>query len=233
MAIRVTCPGCHKRFQVSDQFAGKSGPCPNCKTVIRVPTKDEEVKIHEPSRFGAGVRGATATKLIFREDAKFRPVVALSIVGAALVVVIVTVVLGRAGFFEQQTVLKSAIGLLLVSPPLVIAGYSFLRDEEDLRPFRGRALYLRVGICSALYIALWGLFYGYQAKAGVPDMPWEWAVPVAVLLFLGVLFGAHVCLELDVGRGFFHYAFYLFVTVLLRWMAGMGWVWQIPKEPLS
>ena len=35
MAIDVTCPSCHTRFQVSDKFAGKSGPCPKCKNTIR------------------------------------------------------------------------------------------------------------------------------------------------------------------------------------------------------
>ncbi|MEC8508925.1 MAG: MJ0042-type zinc finger domain-containing protein, partial [Planctomycetota bacterium] len=35
MSIRVTCPGCHARFNVSDQFAGKSGPCPKCKKTIQ------------------------------------------------------------------------------------------------------------------------------------------------------------------------------------------------------
>ena len=134
MAIRVTCPGCHKRFKVSDKFAGKTGPCPNCKTVIRVPTKDDEVKLHGPEGYGAGVRGAVSTKLIFREEAKFNPVIAASLGAGALVVLIVTVVLGQAGFFETGTVLKSAIGLLLISPPLVVAGYVIMRDQEDPVP---------------------------------------------------------------------------------------------------
>ena len=48
MPIQVTCPKCLKRFQVSDKFAGKEGPCPNCKNVIKVPDKSEEVVIHAP-----------------------------------------------------------------------------------------------------------------------------------------------------------------------------------------
>ena len=44
MAITIVCPGCHKRFSVSDNFAGQSGPCPKCKTVIKIPEKSTEVK---------------------------------------------------------------------------------------------------------------------------------------------------------------------------------------------
>ena len=39
---------------------------------------------------------------------------------------------------------------------------------------------------------------------------------------------AATSLELEYGNAFFHYLFYLSVTVLLRWLAGMGWVWEVP-----
>jgi hypothetical protein len=230
MAIRVTCPGCHKRFKVSDQFAGRSGPCPNCKTVIRVPTKDEEVKLHGPESFGAGVRGAVTTKPILREETSLSPVFLVSIGVGALVVLVVTAILGRAGFFEKLTVLKSTVGLILVSPPLVIAAYSFLRDEEDLDPYRGKALYLRAAICAAAYIGLWGV-YGFVPARYMTGELWQWLFVVPPFLVAGGLV-AFATLDLDFGSGFFHYCFYLLVTVLLRWLAGLGWAWQITEEPL-
>ncbi len=55
MAIDVICPGCHKRFQVSDQFAGKKGPCPACKTMIEIPKLEDVVVIHERERTASGV----------------------------------------------------------------------------------------------------------------------------------------------------------------------------------
>ena len=58
MSILVVCPGCRKRFSVSDKFAGQTGPCPNCKAKIRVPTKEEEVKIHGPTEFATGTQDA-------------------------------------------------------------------------------------------------------------------------------------------------------------------------------
>ena len=229
MAIRVTCPGCHKRFKVSDKFAGKTGPCPKCKTKIRVPTADDEVKLHGPEGFGAGVRGAVTTKLIFREEAKFNPVMAASLAVGALVVLIVTVVLGQAGFFQTGTVLKSAIGLLLISPPLVIAGYVIMRDEEDLDRYRKLDLYLRTGICSAIYMALWGV-YAYIVGAGYLDSQFWLVLVIPAWLAAGGAVGM-LCFEMDFGRGVFHFSLYLFITALLGGLAGMGWVWQIPDLP--
>jgi hypothetical protein len=37
---------------------------------------------------------------------------------------------------------------------------------------------------------------------------------------------ALACFDLDFGSGCFHYAFYLLAILLLRWCAGMGWVWE-------
>ena len=33
-------------------------------------------------------------------------------------------------------------------------------------------------------------------------------------------------------NGFFHYCFYVLVTVLLRSVGGMGWVWEVTGETL-
>ncbi len=233
MAIRVTCPGCHKRFQVSDKFAGKSGPCPQCKTVIRVPTKDEEVKIKGPEGYGAGVRGAVTTKLIFREEVKFDPIKAVSIALGALAVLIVTALLGRADFFATGAVLKSAVSLLVVSPFLVIAGYWFLRDEEDLDRFGPQGFMMRTAICSVLYMALWGLYSLYLhavAKGHAPDEIFVLFILLGVFLWAGG-WGARLAFDVDLGKGVFHYCFYLFVTAILRWLAGMGWVWETPSVP--
>jgi len=37
MSIPVTCPSCNSSFHVKAEFAGKSGQCPKCRTVIHVP----------------------------------------------------------------------------------------------------------------------------------------------------------------------------------------------------
>ena len=132
MSIIVTCPGCRKSFKVSDKFAGKTGPCPSCKRTLQVPTKAEEVQVHAPEAFAGGgknAQGKLITKPIDRVDAKFHPVTTTLIVAAVVAVLVVAWVGGRAGLFnsEQMGVLNSivftAIGLLVVSPPLAFAAY--------------------------------------------------------------------------------------------------------------
>ena len=46
MAIQVICPGCMRRFEVADRFAGKKGPCPRCGHIIEIPK--EQVVVHAP-----------------------------------------------------------------------------------------------------------------------------------------------------------------------------------------
>ena len=72
MPIQVTCPNCLKRFQVSDKFAGKQGPCPACKKTIRVPDASEAVTIHAPEDDGPkDSKGQSVLKPITRTDRDF------------------------------------------------------------------------------------------------------------------------------------------------------------------
>ena len=61
MPIKVICPGCTKRFTVSEKFAGQKGPCPHCKAEIKIPeVAEEEVVIHAPENFGPKDAGGRA-----------------------------------------------------------------------------------------------------------------------------------------------------------------------------
>ncbi len=232
MAILVVCPGCRKRFQVSDQFAGRTGPCPQCKTPIRIPTKEEEVKIHAPEEFAGGGRsnkGTLILKPVSRVDVQFSVKGACAIGGAALVVAIATLILRRSGLIADPSALSSilikAVGLLLVTPPLVVGGYAFLRDDE-LEPYRGRELYLRVGAVAVVYVILWGVFSQVGPTVIQPDELWTWLFVVPPLLVVGALAGL-AALDLDFGSGALLYAFYVIVTVVWRALAGLGWAWNI------
>jgi len=55
---------------------------------------------------------------------------------------------------------------------------------------------------------------------------WNWLFVVPPLVALGGA-TALASLDLDFGDAVFHYGFYLLVTVILRWAAGMGWVWHV------
>lgn len=232
MAILVVCPGCRKRFQVSDQFAGKTGPCPNCKTPITIPTKDQEVIIHAPEEFAAGGRSKKGTlilKPVPRVDAKFSWRAALAIGGAAAAAVVAAVGLRYSGLLAHPTAMVSlalqVIALAVVTPPLVVAGYAVLRDDE-LEPYRGRELYVRAGAVAAVYLVLWGVFSRFGPLVIEPEQLWTWLLVLPPLIAIGALAGL-AGLDLDFGSGALLYAFYVMVTVVLRAIAGLGWVWDL------
>jgi hypothetical protein len=226
MSIIVVCPGCRKSFKVSDQYAGKSGPCPSCKRTLKVPEKSEEVKVHAPEAFEGGGRSRTG-KLIIKPDAfvtaKLRPATTALILAAALTVFAVAWVGGRAGLFNH--IMASAVGLLAVSPPLVVAAYAVLRDAE-LEPYRGKQLCLRASLCALAYAALWGLFSLLVAREIITGELWNWIFVVPPFVVAGGLF-ATASLDLEFGDGLFHFGFYLVATIVLRWAAGLEWVWNV------
>ena len=221
MPIVVTCPGCRTRFSVSDKFAGKTGPCPKCKGTIRVPTEQEEVKIAVPEqtvRAGRVEPAHVVVKPIERKEIKIQPAAAAIMVGSAVVVLIAT--WAARGVIREHLVVRG-LGLLLISPPLVVAGYNILRDDE-LEPYRGLPLYLRAGACTLVYLGLWGL-YAFLAGNVMTGELWNWLFVAPPLLVAGALI-AMACFDLEFGAGCFHYCFYVLLTLVLRWVAGMSWL---------
>lgn len=231
MAIFVVCPGCRTRFNVSDKFAGKSGPCPKCKTVIQIPKLTEQLVIHEPEQFASGGRtqtGKLATKPIARPRLEVNAVAAAAVIGVILVVAVGTFVLGRASAFENPIV--RILGLVLVTPALAAGGYAFLHSEDDLFPLQGRRLYVRAILCAACYLGIWAGFEGMRGFLITPET-WTWVVFASPLFVLGG-FVAYLTMDLDYGNGLLHFAFFVLVTVLLRWAANLGWIWDIPTTEI-
>ncbi len=232
MAIFVVCPGCRTRFNVSDKFAGKSGPCPKCKTIIEIPKLTEQVVIHEPEQFASGGRtqaGKLATKPIARPTVHFHAVTAVAVIGAILVVAVGTFALGRASVFHDNLILQ-IVGLSLVTPALAAGGYHFLHSEDDLFPLQGQRLYLRSAMCALGYLLIWAGFVSMRGSWITPEI-WTWVIFATPLFLLGG-FIAYLTMDLDYGNGVLHFALFVLVTVLLRWAAGLGWVWDIPSEEM-
>lgn len=227
MAIFVVCPGCRKRFQVSERFAGRTGPCPQCKTPIHIPTPAEEVKIVEPDQVGpAGGSPAKLARLakpIARREVQFQWKTAAAIAGGGLAVLLLAFLV--RGVLVRSLIVR-AVGLLLVSPPLVIGGYAFLHDDE-LEPYRGRALWVRSTILAVMHAALWGVAYLVLGSGWVGEL-WTWLVVVPPFLVAGAL-AAQACLDMEFGSAFFLYCFYLLTTIVLGWAGGLGWPWQVPE----
>lgn len=223
MAIQIICPGCHKRFQVSDKFAGQKGPCPSCKTIISIPKKEEEAVIHAPEEFGPkGTAGRPTFKPISRTDAKFSPAVAALVTAALLMAFLLAWFVGRGAGPEGPPSIVLVVGAIVLAPPLALAGYLFLRDDE-LEPYRGQSLWIRVAIVSAVYALLWGIV-GYWIKDYfLEELKLEtFQLAIVLPLMIGIgAFAAHAALDLDLSTAALHYGLYLLVTVLLRLTMGM------------
>ncbi len=222
MPIPVVCPGCKARFQVSEKFAGKQGPCPKCKAPITIPALEEQVKIHAPEEFASGGKtktGAPALKPIARAETKLKPVPTTIAVGSAIAVLVIAAI---ARSMLADLVWLRAIGLLAVSPPIAAAGYAFLRDP-DLEPHRGRWLWLRAGLCGLIYTALWAGYYFIPADLTEESYTWFFVAPPFLLFGAGT---ALACFDLSFSNGFFHYCFYVLVTLALGFVAGLEMPWQ-------
>ncbi|MGE0606681.1 MAG: hypothetical protein AB7O62_06100 [Pirellulales bacterium] len=225
MPIPVICPGCKASFRVSDQFAGKQGPCPKCKAIIKIPAASAaEVVIHAPEEYASGGKDSTGratAKPIVRPKSKIQlPVVVSIAVGAIVALVVARLARGAiAGNLMLQ-----AVGLLLVTPPLTVLGYMIFRNDEVMEVYSGLKLWLRAGICSLVYIGLWGGFK-LIPEASISEY-WMLVVIVAPILVVGGL-TALGCFDLDFGNGFFHYCLYLAATIALRFAAGLPVPWNI------
>jgi predicted Zn finger-like uncharacterized protein len=228
MPISVLCPNCKARFSVSEKFAGKKGPCPKCKTVITVPDAPapEDIKVHEPEQFASGgkdSKGRPVSKPIARTETKLTPVAIAGIVGSALLTLVVALLVRFSGIENKVPVV--IVGLMIISGPLAFAGYTFLRDDE-LEPYRGRALIIRAGLCGLAYAALWGAYMPLPMYGVITGEAWQWLFVAPV--FIGVGAGAaFACLDLDFGSAAMHYCFYVAVTLLLRAALGMPPLWAV------
>src|SRR5688572_18954450 len=137
MPIPVICPGCKAAFQVSDKFAGKKGPCPKCKTVITIPDVAPDITIHAPAPEGPkDSLGRPVFTPILRQETVFSQTTIFAIVAAVVTVLLVSVIVGLATKRNPPTFML-VLGAVALAPPLGLAGYAMLRDQESV-PYHGR-----------------------------------------------------------------------------------------------
>ncbi|MFM7137309.1 MAG: hypothetical protein ACKO1M_09620 [Planctomycetota bacterium] len=234
MPIPVVCPACKARFTVSDQFAGRKGPCPKCKQPIQVPTPAAKaVVIHEPEAPVASSTGTgkAPTAPIKRRD-KAVPIRAFAItvigalvfMGAAAALPAVFPPQATDDGVRQSTIPASLLlaGAFAAALPTVLLGYAAVRNRE-LEPYTGRPLLLRALACAAVYAALWAV------RGAVPLINPDWQLTDMYQWFiLGPLFvaagtlAALATLDLEPGNAAVHFSFYVLFTALLRWLAGLS-----------
>ncbi len=226
MPIQVTCPSCLKRFQVSEKFAGKTGPCPNCKKPLRVPDASEEVVIHAPEdESPKDSTGKSVLTPILREETDVTQK-GLLLTGAAVFVTVLIAVVFRFSFESGSLPIWAKIlGIIALAPPLVAAGYSFVREQE-LEPYRGEDLRNRVLVLSAIFSLLWAIYAFVPAYVMEYDeaanMSWMvFGITFCVMLALGAV-ASSATFELEFVNGLAHAGLYLIGVVLLAIIAGVS-----------
>lgn len=237
MPIQVTCPKCFKRFQVSEKFAGKTGPCPNCKQQIKVPDKSEEVVIHAPQDDAPKDRsGQSVLKPIKRRETDVTRNGLIATVLAVIAVFGVALAFRFSGDDPGAPFWAQIVGLVLLAPPLVWAGYQFIYDSE-LEPYRGTELLTRVLVLSAIYSALW-LVYAF-APAYVMEldhaneMPYTVAgITFCVMVALGAL-ASVATFEVEFPGGLTQAGLYFIAVVLLALVSGVTLAGVEAAGPLS
>lgn len=223
MPIAVVCPGCKAQFRVSEKFAGKTGPCPKCKAQITIPAAGPEIKIHAPdpgATTGKDSKGRAVSAPLLRFEERMSTQTMVLLGAGTLASLILAFFAGR--ILSDHRPLLAALGLALISWPIVLAGYRVFREEEA-EPHQGKVLYFRAAICAAIYALLWGAFW-FVPEDWIIEY-WSWFYIAAPFLLLGAV-TAFASLDLDFGSGFFHYCFYLAVTLLYRYLIGMGNLWH-------
>jgi predicted Zn finger-like uncharacterized protein len=229
MPIRVTCPSCHTRFNVSDKFAGKEGPCPKCKKTIRVPDASEEVKVHEREVGPKDSKGRAILKPIARQETKVSSV-QLTIIIAGIVMFFVLSLVMRLMIvpedFPQWLLMLSAV---VIAPATAFAAYTFLRNQE-LGTIPRDELIKRIAACSIIYALLW--FAMPLAKYAFNDRyeMGSWMVALVAMLALGGATGMF-SMDFDYLFGLIHYGLYLVICLLGRVIAGIGILPGIHSQP--
>ncbi len=146
-------------------------------------------------------------------------------IGGVLVLLLGRAVVARAGNSPPSNIILS-IGAILLGPPLAWAGYTFLRDDE-LEGYFGPNLWLRSLACGLVYALLWGVYlfignqwFGSESFAKGLEI-WQMMVLAVPIGAMGTM-TAYVGLDLEPLNGFFHWALYFAVTVLLRLVIGLA-----------
>ena len=231
MSIPVKCPKCRAEFRVKDEFAGRTGPCPKCKSPITVPRPEAPVVVHEPDAPKAGDKSAPGGKPtggplkiipIEREEVRFTWSLAALVVGGVIVAFALAYVLRNVW---QASILLRLVGMFLVGIPLGFGGYAILRNDE-LEPFRGTSALARIAGCALIYTALW---------CAIPLFPNDFLQSALVWIVFGVVSTClaasfpMLLLEIDYGSGVFHYLLYLGTTILLAYSANVPLPWAGAK----
>ena len=220
MSIRVTCTKCHARFNVSEKFAGKEGPCPKCKAMIRVPLPTEEVRIEAPKPKGpTDTQGKAIVDPIMRTDTVLTGLHIAMIAAGIIGFLVVSLVL-RFMITDWNNIVAwvlVGIGAVAIAIPIIFVAYAIFRDQER-EGFLGGDLWKRIGVCALVYAVSWlALLLGDYA---FPRSDLSSVLSVVVMFAAGTV-AAVACFEFEWLMASAHYGLYFGVALLGRVLAGL------------
>jgi hypothetical protein len=162
MTIDVICSGCLKSFQVGDQFAGRSGPCPGCKTIISIPALEDQLIIEEPEYKPGSPAGHTKIDGITRRPGvfqRFEFITLCSLFVLASAVAVLTRILqdDSQDILTTTTGVLFGVGLILMATASSLLGYGVLKDSEVMA-FDRHTTILRTAITAAVYCLIGSIF---------------------------------------------------------------------------
>ena len=221
MAIDVICPGCHKRFQVSDQFAGKKGPCPGCQTIIEIPKLEDVVVVHERETTKTGA--PTKLNSIRRQGttvSKLELVISLT----AVLLGLATAIVGRFTIAEDAVapeLLISGIAGSMLGIGTSLLGYIVLRNSE-LEIVNDRKTILKASGIGILYAVLWRLQIIITDSALTMDdgIILPGVIVLALALTAIASFIPMILLEFEFAQGLVHTS--LFIASLVAYSLILG-----------
>lgn len=220
--IRVTCAKCHTRFNVSEKFAGKEGPCPKCKTKIKIPAKTDQVVVHEPEMSGPKTKtGESVLNPIRRKEVKLTGVHITLIVSLIVLFLLCALVFNFT--FPDKHAFPSWIlwfSAIVMGPPICLAGYFMLRDQ-DFAGYVGKELWMRVLICSGIYALLWFAMPLGKYAFGDSYETGSWIFALIIMAGGGAAAGM-LSFDTDYLMGLVHYGLYLTLCIVGRFIAGIG-----------
>ncbi len=204
------------RFAVSDKYAGKKGPCPKCKKVIEIPAVTEQVVIHAPEVSGPkDSKGVSVLKPLARKEFTVGLWTWIAVGVATLTILGIAIGVRFSGSTAPISLL--AIGAIALAPPIVMLGYTFLRDD-GLEGYRGMEYWIRVSICSAVFAATWliyvGLAYYFEHKSLAEVTTVEMLIYTASMIAIG-LTASLLTFELEAFQAAMHYLVYFVATLVL------------------
>ena len=226
MAIDVICTGCHKRFQVSDEFAGRKGPCPGCKTVIEIPKLEDIVVVHERETTKTGA--PTKLNSIRRQGttvSKLEIIISL----AAVTLGLTTAFIGRftiSGASSSPGILIWGIAGSMLGIGTSLLGYIVLRNSE-LEIVNDRKTILKASGIGILYAVLWRLqiIITDSALTMEDGIILPGVIVLALALTAIASFLPMVLLEFEFGQGLVHTS--LFIAALVAYSLILGNIAQI------